>query len=85
MLLSFLHSCVKYGSYKGLTLEFLIIFLILSFVKYGSYKGLTPSIHNSFLSVLTSVKYGSYKGLTPERMNKGEENAVQLNMVLIKD
>ena len=35
--------------------------------------------------MLRSVKYGSYKGLTPERMNKGEENAVQLNMVLIKD
>ena len=50
---------------------------MLRSVKYGSYKGLTPSIHNSFLSVLTSVKYGSYKGLTPERMNKGEENAVQ--------
>ena len=77
--------CVKYGSYKGLTqLNTSKLFMLRS-VKYGSYKGLTPSIHNSFLSVLTSVKYGSYKGLTPERMNKGEENAVQLNMVLIKD
>ena len=76
----------KYGSYKGLTLYDILFELRYNETdKYGSYKGLTPSIHNSFLSVLTSVKYGSYKGLTPERMNKGEENAVQLNMVLIKD